>query len=72
MGVPENILPTSYADLVSDQSFNKQYHPKQTDLASALEKDVEICIHGSYYALSNQVYQKWASKYWGINYIYSE
>ena len=67
LGVPINLLDIKYQELVDLKKFRTKYQPKNTNLAAALNDKVEIYIHGSYYALKADDYQKYANKYFGIN-----
>ena len=62
-GAPPELMKTKYTSLVSVESFNNVFKPSQTNLARALQDQVEVYVSGTYYALSYHEYNKWLRIY---------
>jgi len=66
-GVPDSLIKgIKYQDFTDIKKFRTKYRPKNTDLAAALNAEVEIYIHGNYYALYAAHYKQYAATYFGI------
>lgn len=70
---------TKHKDIVLDQTsdenletlttFLAAYSPMAQQLDLAMDKGVEILIHGKYIALKGEIFGEWVSKLWGIDYL---
>ena len=66
-GIPENLLNVQMEEFMNFKAFNNTYQPKQTDLAKALKKGLEVYVHGAYYALRASKYGRFVQQYWGVD-----
>lgn len=66
LDVPDRFMNVDQRSLVDVESFVRRYHPKNTDLATALKNMNEVYISGVYYALSVEKYANLISNYFGV------
>jgi len=55
-------LGNEWMDSNDTRVFIDEFHPKNKDLAVAIDQSVEICINGQYYALKYNMYGEYLSK----------
>jgi hypothetical protein len=52
---------------MSHEAFVDKYEPTNTNLAVAMEDELEVYIHGLYYALNREKYGSLAHEYWELD-----
>lgn len=56
LGLPPEFKNLTMTDLMDMDKFNKEFNPSRTELYKALYAEVEVYVHGVYYALSLDAY----------------
>jgi hypothetical protein len=65
--IPDELVNPNIRDYMSHEAFVDKYEPTNTNLAVAMEDELEVYIHGLYYALNREKYGSLAHEYWELD-----
>lgn len=66
LNVPEEFKSLTLSNFIDIVKFNKEYKPAHTDLKRALKHELEVYVHGAYYAVNYSKYKKFVFKFFNI------